>query len=486
MINDIHKFPPQYHPVTPYAHQEKAFNESKNLRHYALWWEMGCGKTKVIIDTAVHLFLSGEIDGLLVVSDKGNYLNWIFREVPKHIMPEITHRLGFWNSQAKIHELMAARKLLMAENNCLDIAAVNIESLSGGRGMDYARDFIRAHYTMMVVDESTSIKNTKAQRTKAAIMLGAMCDYRRVMSGTPITQSPLDVYGQCEFLQQGLLGHTSFVAFRAEYARMMDIQFPGARWPTKKILGYQNLDKLHDLLSKFSSRILKTECLDLPPKVYEVIDVEHNPVQAEAYRELKETAVLQLEQGLLTATSAMTALLKLHQINCGHLKLDDGTVVDIPSCRINALLELLDNIHGKAIIWCAFQRDVELVLCALNQRKDGYAVHYYGKTLNPDRIDAIDKFQNDEKCRWFVGTPASGGKGITLTAASYVIYYSNTFNLEHRLQSEDRAHRIGQAKSVTYIDLQVPKTIDVKILRALRTKKDLAHEVLDKFRELTD
>lgn len=482
MINDMSLFPPQYHPVKPYAHQLRAFEETRELEFYALWWEMGTGKTKPIIDTATHLFLKGQIDGLLVVSDKGAYMNWIKTEVPKHMMPEITRRMGAWNSQAKKHEIDAANLLLKAVDNCLDIAVVNIESLSGGRGMDYARQFIRSHYTLMVIDESTSIKNVKAERTKVAIELGRMCDYRRILTGTPITQSPLDVFGQCEFLKQGLLGFKSFVAFRSMYARMVTVTM-GPRC-FNKIAGYQNLDLLTDSLKPFSSRLLKTDCLDLPPKVYETIEVEHHPVQAQMYRELKATAIVQLEQGLLTSTSALTTIVKLHQINCGHLRLDDGTEVDVPSCRVNVLLDLLERIGTKTIIWCAFQRDVELILKALHDGSQApyYAVHYFGKTDSDARTRAIEDFQNNERCRWFIGTPATGGKGITLTAAHHVIYYSNTYNLEHRLQSEDRPHRIGQKNTVTYIDLVVPATVDSKIVAALKKKEDIANDVLGNLR----
>jgi len=187
----------------------------------------------------------------------------------------------------------------------------------------------------------------------------------------------------------------------------------------------------------------------------------------------------QFEQGLLTTTSAITTINKLHQINCGHVRLDDGTIVDLPNNRVPALLELLDKIEGKVLIWCAFQRDVELIMSQLKG-----AVHYYGKTTTQERADALNLFCNDPGTRFFVGTAATGGKGLTLTEATTSIYYSNSDSAEDRWQSEDRNHRKGQKSQVTYFDIVCPNTVDVKILKRLQHKEDLAYQVLDKFRDL--
>ena len=191
----------------------------------------------------------------------------------------------------------------------------------------------------------------------------------------------------------------------------------------------------------------------------------------------------QFEQGLLSTTSAITTINKLHQINCGHVKLDDGTTIDIPNNRISALIELLEKVQGKVLIWCAFQRDVELILKAL-ENKDTYPVHYYGKSTAADRERALRLFASDPNCQWFVGTAATGGKGLTLTIATTTIYYSNSDSAEDRWQSEDRNHRKGQTNQVTYFDMIIPRSVDDKILKALSRKEDLAFNVLDKFRDL--
>jgi len=467
----------------PYDHQQREFERSRDMEYYGLFWEMGTGKSKPIADTAAHLFLECEIDGVLIISDKGAYLNWYFEEIPKHFMDGIPYRMAYWSAYMRKDEKYRANQLLEAQDDMLDILCMNVEALSSEKAYHFASQFLQSHYSLMVIDESTSIKNPKADRTRACFKLGALANYRRVMTGTPITQSPLDLFAQCQFLKPGVLGYTSYTAFRASYAVIMTISLGSRSFP--KIMGYQHLDRLTESIQPFTSRILKSECLDLPDKVYETIFVEQTPEQERMYVQLKEMSLLQLEQGLLTSTSALTTINKLHQINCGHVKLDDETLVDIPNNRVSQMCRLLNEVVGKKIIWCCFQHDVELILAELDKDEyEGYAVHYYGKTTDNDRLAAISQFHKDPKCQWFVGTAATGGKAITLVESHTTAYYSNSYNLEDRLQSEDRNHRIGQTNKVTYLDFVCSGTVDVRILRALREKKDLAHQVLDSFREM--
>lgn len=471
----------------PYAHQDKAFVESRDRYYYALWWEMGTCKSKVMTDTAAYLFLKQEIDGFIIMSDKGCYMNWHNKEVARHMPKNIDYRMAAWSSSNKAKEQLQCDNLLTAEDNKLDILCINTESLNSPRAVAYLERFIKTHYCLFLIDESTSIKNYKSERFKEAVRLGQKCDYRRVLTGTPITQSPLDMYAQCEFLYPGLLGFRSFVAFRSNYAQMQLIRM-GPR-AFNKIIGYHRLDELTKSLMPFSSRILKSECLDLPEKVFETIDVEMTVEQEELYRKFKSMALLDLEQGLLTSTSAITTINKLHQIVCGHVKLDDGTQVDIPCGRITALLELLDKLNKKCVIWCAHQRDVEQIMAALKEHHktdDKYSVHYYGKTTTQERAVHLHEFMCDPNCTEFVGTAATGGKGIDglQDVCDYMVYYSNSYNLEDRLQSEDRLHRNGQKNQVTIVDLVCANSVDVPIITSLKNKQDLAHNVLDKVREL--
>lgn len=463
------------HGLPPMKHQREVFQQSKDMRYFALWWEMGTGKSLTLIDTFNWLYLKGEIDGVIIISDKGAYLNWPITEIPKCMSPMYKTRISVWSSAKQVPDLVG-------EDDVLDILVMNVEAFSGDRALAHAERFIKSHYTLIAVDEATSIKNIKSERTKNLIKLARKCDYRRILTGTPIVQSPLDVYAQCEFLEPGLLGHRTFVGFRSEYAEMRRMTF-GSR-SFDQIVGYRNLDKLTKKLESFSSRILKKDCLDLPEKIYEIVYVEQTTEQKKLYDDLKTYAMSQFEQGLLTSTSAITTINKLHQINCGHVKLDDGMIIDIPNNRISQLSVLLEKIPGKVLIWCAFQRDVELILKHLGQSQESYPVHYYGKSSPDDRARALELFTNDPKCLWFVGTAATGGKGLTLIQATSTIYYSNSDSAEDRWQSEDRNHRKGQTNQVTYHDLVVPGTVDEKILKALKRKEDLAFQVLDKFRDL--
>lgn len=466
----------------PYAHQDKIFKKTCNLKRYALFWEMGTGKSKTLIDTIVYLFLNKEIDGILIVSDKGAYLNWEYKELLAHIQTDVlaVTRMAHWSSSNKTIERKKIAEILTAKDDTLDILLVNIEALSGNGAMETCMTFLNAHYSMMIIDEATSIKNPKAKRTINAQILGTMSEYRRIATGTPITQGPLDIYSQSQFLEPGLLGCGSFTAFKSRYAIEKEVILGTRRFKT--IVGYQNLEDLQKRIEPWSSRILKSECLDLPPKVYETEYVEMTPQQESAYLQLKNQALLLINEGMLTSTNAMTTMEKLHQICCGHVADDDNVRHDIPHNRIETLLNLVDRVDGKIIIWCQYARDVENVMTALRTHwlKEAYfPVSYYGKTTQEQRLQNLDWFSSNSRCRALVGTAATGGKGLTLVNSAFVVYYSCGWKLESRLQSEDRNHRIGQTKSVTYIDLICAGTVEVKILEALRAKKDLADMLLD-------
>jgi SNF2 family DNA or RNA helicase len=480
MITAPQKF--QYH-TSPYAHQDCEFQRSKTLVAYAGFWEMGTGKTKLIIDTIAHLWWTKEIDGVIIVGDKGNYRNW-YGEIAVHLHPEIKRRIAHYSSSASRGQLKEMESVMTAKNDVLDFFLLNVESFSSDNSAYWCDRFLKGHYVLMCVDEATSIKNPKAQRTKNVIKMGQRADYRRILTGTPVTQGPLDLFSMCEFLHKGLLGFPNYTSFKCHYAIQQRINLGPNRPSFDKVIGYRNLDDLTMSLEPFSSRITKDECLDLPDKVYQTYEVELTQEQKEAYESLRQTAVLQLEQGLLTSTHVLTTIGKLQQICCGHVKLDDDIVVDIKSNRLDDLQTILETIGNdqKVIIWCAFQRDVELIVRRLVEMKR-QPVDYYGKTPTERREENLKHFIEGNATD-FVGTAATGGKGITLTCASYVIYYSNSYSLEDRLQSEDRAHRIGQTRNVTYIDLVCRGTVDEKVTESLKKKEDLAHQVLDRAREL--
>jgi SNF2 family DNA or RNA helicase len=329
----------------------------------------------------------------------------------------------------------------------------------------------------MAVDESTTIKTPTAKRTKNIIGLGKYAKYRRIMTGSPVTKNPLDLYSQCEFLDPYLLDFTSYYAFRNRYAEMKTMHLRGRS--IQVVDEFKNLGELSDTVKKFSERILKEDCLDLPPKNWIKRHITLSKEQKKAYEQMKKAAMAVLNGKVTTTMTVLTQLMRLHQITCGHFTADDGSTQLIPNNRITELMNILEETEGKAIIWANYQKDMTQILDNINKEYGpGSVVDYYGLTPQEDRQDNIRKFQSDPKCRFLVGTPSTGGYGITLTAANTVIYYSNGYDLEKRLQSEDRAHRIGQKKTVTYVDLICEDTVDEKIVKALRDKINIASEVL--------
>jgi SNF2 family DNA or RNA helicase len=355
---------------------------------------------------------------------------------------------------------------------------MNVEAFSTKKGLEFATRFLNCHNTLMAIDESTTIKTPTAKRTKAILTLGLLAKYRRILTGSPVTKSPLDLYTQCGFLDSFLLGFDSYYAFRNRYATMLDRNFGGRR--VQIVGGYKKLGELSDKLKNFSYRVLKEDCLDLPPKTYIQREVELTDEQKQIYSTMKSAALASLKGKMATAPHILTQLMRLHQITCGHLKNDDDTITEIKNNRIASLLELLEEVEGKVIIWANYVYDIKQIVKAVSKKYgEDSIVQYYGAVEAEKRQSNIEKFQDPEsKARFFVGNPQTGGYGITLTAANNMIYYSNGYDLEKRLQSEDRAHRIGQTKSVTYVDLIAPKTIDEKIRKALRKKINIATEVM--------
>jgi SNF2 family DNA or RNA helicase len=297
------------------------------------------------------------------------------------------------------------------------------------------------------------------------------------MTGSPITKNPLDLYSQCEFLSPWLLDFASYYAFRNRYAEMKTIHAKGRS--IQVVNFFKNIGELSDKLKGFSYRVLKEDCLDLPDKIYVKRSVALTEEQTKLYQQMKTMALAILNGKQTTTVTVLTQLMRLHQITCGHFTADDGSTQNIKSNRISELMNVLEEVEGKAIIWANYQKDMFEIKKAIEKEYgEGSVVDYYGLTPQEDRQPNIKRFQENPDCRFFVGTPQTGGYGITLTQANTVVYYSNGYDLEKRLQSEDRAHRIGQKKSVTYVDLISEKTVDEKIVKALRKKINIASEVM--------
>jgi SNF2 family DNA or RNA helicase len=464
----------------PFEHQQKALDDSWSAEYYALFMEMGTGKSKVAIDTMGMLYEAGKIRAALIIAPKGVYDNWVKGEIPSHLPDHIDRKVVRWTptDTKKFQEEM--KDLVFERFDGLKIFVVNVEAFSTPRGTRAAFKYLETNKSnMVIVDESTTIKNRKANRTQNILKLLNLSKYRRILTGSPVTKSPMDLYSQCLFLNEKALGFSSYYSFQNRYA-VVQKRTMGPR-AFQEIVAYRRLDELNEKLNRFSNRILKEECLDLPAKMYIRRDVPLTADQEKAYVQMKKLALAKLDNGeLATTASVLTQIMRLQQICCGHIQSDDGELVTLASNRYKELIDVAEELQGKAIIWATYTHDIQQIASALRDRfGPGAVATYYGETAQDERQDIVDKFQDkDSPLRFFVGQPRTGGYGITLTAANTVIYFSNSYDLEIRLQSEDRAHRIGQDKKVTYIDLVSPKTIDEKILKALRGKIDLAGKVL--------
>lgn len=445
------------------------------------------GKTKVMLDNIGVLHKRGHISGALILAPKGVYRNWSEKEIPAHLPDDIKRELLVWNaasSQSKKDKLH--KQIRDWDGTTLQFLVFNIESLISEKGRELIVDFIKRHdgNVFALVDESTCIKNHKAKRTKAAIDIGQKCKVRRIATGSPVTNSPLDLYAQCAFLDKSLLGCGSYYSFKNTYADIERVQNrQGQHY--EKILRYKNLDKLSGILDKFSYRITKKECLDLPDKVYITRDVDLTPEQERIYREMydHQFAIFRNPDNTFEEMSTqviLTKFLRLHQVLCGTFVSDDGTTHTIPNNRLEALKEVLDETSGKVIIWATYLDNIQAIAEMLTKEYGaGSYVTYYGATSSDERVKAIQLFQDENNSvRFFLGNVQTAGRGITLTAASTVVYYSNNFSLELRQQSEDRAHRLGQKNNVTYIDLVVRGSLDEKIIRSLIEKRNIANEIL--------
>ena len=476
-------------------HQLDALQRMVGRKTYALFMEQGTGKTWTLLADAERLYAKGTIDTVLVVAPNGVHLNWVNREIPAHMEGNIVARA--WRSGAGVRYMKSLEELFRprreGESVPLRFLAVNIDALVTKKGYEFCERFLLSGNALILLDESSRIKNPDAARTKALMRLRRYCKGARIASGTPVTNSPVDVFAQMEFLESGLLGTTSYRAFVSEYADVLPNTHPlmqnmvrrNPRAAFAQIIArnpdgsprWRNLDKLQKLLEPQSFRVLKKDCLDLPEKIYKTITFELNSDQQKAYDKMQDELRIDLGDNTELPVSELAALIKLQQITSGYVNTPMGVrYVSDENPRLKSFMDAVEDVDGKFIVWARFREELDAIRDALTDA--GIAcVQYHGGVSRDDREAAVDQFQNGD-VRVFVGQPQSGGIGLTLTAAETVFYFSNDFNLETRLQSEDRAHRIGTRRNVVYIDIAAESTIDEQIARNLQRKKRTAAIVL--------
>ena len=464
----------------PYSHQKTCLDNSWDKQTYAFFMEMGTGKTKVAIDNIGLLKLHKGISGVLILAPKSVYTVWSVDEINKHMSPDVEYEIYAWN----IDKPKQIQKSFNTKGK-LKIFCMNVEALSTPRGLKGALDFLTSNpNNLTIVDESTTIKNHKAIRTRNVLKLAKYSKYRRILTGSPVTKSPLDLYTKCNFLDEKHLGFSSYYTFRNRYCVTHKLDLGNGKY-TEIPKYYIHIDELEKKLSKFSYRVTKDECLDLPEKLYSKRYIEMNEEQKKFYETLRLAAIAIIEDEAVSYNNKLTEIIKLHQVCNGFVKTNDGELKQFKNPKLHALSDIIEEADGKIIIWANYIFNIETIINFLQEKYGKQSVvANYGAVDTAKRTEAMKRFQEDDTCRFFVGNPATGGFGLTLTKAKNVIYFSNSFNFEVRKQSEDRAHRSGLEHQVLYTDLICKGTIDERIITSLANKNELATKTLgDEFKE---
>lgn len=502
---------PERMKTRPYEHQATVYSEQRWSKYFALFWEMGLGKTKVIIDVASHLFYEGKIDAVLVLAPNSVYSNWTTHEVPIHLAAPVA-RYRFRTKEKKERDVLKRAMFVDPRTEVLKgrlrFVAMSYDSIRTEHGFEFARRIVLLHRTMIVADESTALKNPKTEQAKAAKELASHCHYRWIATGTPVAQSPFDIHSQIEFLDPEFWkrhGIRSLPAFKQEYG-VFEVRRGRGNMKFDKTVGYRRLDHLNKLIAPISSRLLKEDStVKLPPKVYLRRAFELTAEQRRVYRELKDELIAEIDAdpgGFAEAALAVVKLTRLQQVCSGFVtatvateehEMEDGTimveaekqVLDVipieDNPRLKLLKEIVEEMNHKVIVWCRFTRDVDNVIATLGADR---ALRYDGKVRTKEREDVLAEFSRPNGRQFLVANVHAISMGVTLNIAKTAIYYTNSYSLEKRLQSEDRFHRIGQDQSVTVIDIEAEETVDEQVVEALRKKFDIAGQVTgDRIRE---
>lgn len=479
-------------PTTAMDHQKRALRAAAKKPKkptdkdvFAYFMDMGTGKSKVVLDEWGEAAASGGTPDLLISAPSGSYRNWFedksketISELRKHLDPELYERaliVGWSSGGGKGMRRAIEHLLSMKDKKRPRVLVVNTEALSMvDRCVEACMEFVKQRGAYVAQDESTMLRGD-SNRTTNMIGIGNEAVTKRILSGLPTPKGPFDLYRQFEFLDPRIIGIDSMFAFKMRYASMRKVKLPGRKRPFWQVLDYRNIDELQKKIAPYSFRVLKSECLDLEPKIYTSRDVELTDEQRRIYSDLKHFATAEISEGkFVTVERAVTRMMRLHQVNCGHVVDEEGQVHPVKENRTAMLLEVLGEHRGKAIIWTHFTEPLERIKQAIEKEFGEGSVALFWGGNKGTRSDDERRFLEDPKCKYMLATQGAGMRGNTWVVADLVVYYSNNFDLEQRDQSEDRAHRKGQVNRVTYVDLIARGTIDEKIVHALRNKIDIA------------
>jgi Mesyanzhinovviridae DNA helicase len=478
----------------PMAHQAEALSIGWKREFFGYFLHMGLGKSRIAIDDFLLNYEDDRVDGLIVIAPKSVYTNWSRedKDNPGELQKWLWDK---YKDKTRIYLYKAGRAakddkirswLMDTREPSPRVLLVNVESLATTADATLLiMQFCRVHRTMMIMDESTVIKDHKAKRSKLLIKgnatrpaLATLAAMRRIMTGSPSTGSQSDLWAQFEFLRprNNPLGYTNFTVFQARFNKLAIMNM--GRYSFKKEVGPANTDELQRLVGMHSYRRRKEECLDLPPKVYMPWEVQLTEEQMTVYKELRQFAMAKVQGHEASTELVVTQLMRMHQVICGHIRTDDGIVRKLSSNRFAAVEQIISGTDEQVVIWCHYRPDAALVAGELRKiyGENSVGEWHGGNTTTREQHEA--DFQAGRR-RFLVATDQSGARGRTWTAGTLVIYYSNGYDWEIREQSEDRTHRIGTVGTVTYVDLIARGTTDEKIIRALREKRNIAAAVVN-------
>jgi len=458
--------------ANPYQHQKIAFNFAlQKLEEQgcaALLMDMGLGKSLTSIAITGQLFNDKKIERVLVICPTSIIGVWL---------EEFKKFADFdYCIEAIIGTTMSKRKdklKLLCHKIGLKVAIINYEAT-----WRMEKELNTYKPDIIICDESQKIKNPSASQSKTIHRLGVKAKYKIILTGTPVQNSPMDVFSQWKFLDPNIFG-LSFYAFRNHYAVM-------GGYYNHQILRYKNMDELTSKAHSVAYRITKEEALDLPEQIFLNRYCELEPTARKIYDTVVKESYAELMDGEITATNVLTKLMRLSQIAGGHVKDDEGRMQVISKSKLNELKDIMEDViidnKKKLVIFARFIPEIESIKSLAREMDIRYS-YITGEIKTEERSEMCSKFQNDNNIKLFIAQIQTAGLGITLTAADTAVFYSLDFNYANYSQAIARTHRIGQKNTCTYINLIATETVDEKILKALESKQDIAKNVVDNWRD---
>lgn len=461
--------------LKPWEHQLRAIEAARSSDCFALFFEVGTGKTGTTINILRHKYQQhGRVLKTLILSPLITLENWK-REFQLHskLKPEQVVILKGTKVQRKATFHVAHQ---VNEGNF--VAIINYEALVVMP--ELFEELLAWGPEVLVCDESHKVKDMKSKRTKNVIKLADVAKYRYILTGTPFLNSEMDIFSQYRILDKGETFSTKFFVFRDTYFYDKNARMPKDRYFPNWAVRPGSYEKLTLKIYKKAMRVTKEECLDLPDFVRTKIEIELSPEQKKHYEEMKNDFITFINDQAVASPLAITKALRLQQIASGYIPVSQDSLVkfkDIP--RLSALKDLLESLtpNHKVIVWAVFKENYEQVRSVCEELKIGY-VECHGEISNAQKFNNVDRFTNDAGCRVFIGNPSSAGVGINLTASTYNISYSRNFSLGDYIQAQGRSHRGGQTQKVTWVDIVAKGTIDELVLEALENKEEIGLKIL--------